>query len=155
MKYGRAIQLVASSKPRVILTAHLSWALVFAVHFGLAYLIRYMRWPIWVEYVVASAITAAAAGVVIGALLWVVYERRCEVHRRLYQIGELNHVVRNALQSMVYSAHLQPDSAHKDFIVDLSQMVSKAVGEITGQAEQEAKLMAMKHSASEVARPAE
>ena len=79
----------------------------------------------------ASAITAAlVAGLLFYRMLWYERQRRKAIRQRVETIAEMNHHVRNAIQTIMLSAHVPHDKNVVTVIDDSVQRIDWALKEI-------------------------
>jgi hypothetical protein len=128
------LNCIAGNPARLITTTAVIWVEIFLAHWCCVIYAPPGHLPERGFAVFGSAIAASMVAGLAGAALWLHYQRQKTNTRHAWQVLQLNHHVRNAMQVIAYSqTHLPKPQA--DTMIDALNRIGEALRAISSEAE--------------------
>jgi hypothetical protein len=125
------IEFTTSTPSRVALVAHVTWWVVALGSFTIHILLFWVNWTRWLEPIVSSAFTGAVAATTVWYMLAAVAARRKLLNENVRRVAELNHQIRNSLQTILYATQLSnPEKGTLELVMDAVGRIDRSLQEI-------------------------
>ncbi len=97
------LERLARIRVAVIVTLALVWCVFALAHLALELALEQLHIGLWPSLLVEAAVAGTIGALLVGAVLAAIWYRHLILRRRIHEVAELNHEVRNSLEIIASS----------------------------------------------------